>query len=72
MDKPSVVSADELRQGVAYLANNSGLPAFVVSLILNELANEAQALAKQELQQGNAEWNKYCEEQNEVKENADS
>lgn len=72
MVKPSVVSADEFRQSVAYLANNSGLPAFVVSLLLNELANEAQALAKQELQQGNAQWNKYCEEQNEVKEDADS
>ena len=63
MEKPSAVSADEFRQGVAYLANNSGLPAFVVSMILAELTNEAKGLAMQELRQSNDEWNKFCKEQ---------
>lgn len=63
MQKPSAVAADEFRQSVAYLANNSGLPAFVVSMILAELTNEAKNLAMQELRQANDEWNEHCNKQ---------
>lgn len=63
MEKPSAVAADELRQGIAYLVNNSGLPVFVVAMILAELTNEAKNLAMQELKQANAEWNEHCNKQ---------
>lgn len=63
MEKPSAVAADELRQGVAYLVNNSGLPAFVVAMILAELTSEAKNIAMQELKQANAEWNEHCNKQ---------
>lgn len=62
MQKPSAVAASELRQGIAHLVNNSELPAFVVSMILAELTNEAKNLAMQELKQANDEWNEHCKQ----------
>ena len=53
MEKPITVKADELAQGIAYLANNSGLPAFIVAGILNDLYLEARKLASQQLRKDN-------------------
>ena len=76
MQKPITVKADELAQGIAYLANNSGLPAFIVAGILNDLYIEARNLATQQLRKDNDAWNKYQKTQNndppEVENEADS
>lgn len=63
MEKPITVKADELAQGIAYLANNSGLPAFIVAGILNDLYLEARKLASQQLRKDNDAWNEYQKSQ---------
>ena len=64
MDKPVSVAIDELRQGVTYLVNNSGLPFCVTFLVLKDISIEAMQLANEELKQGNKEWNDFCDKQN--------
>ena len=63
MDKPLTVRADEFSQSVVYLANNSGLPAFILANVLDGLSVELKELAKDQLRADNDVWNKYQEEQ---------
>ncbi len=65
MEKPSTVAADEFRQSVTYLANISGLPMFVISALLTEMAQEAKNLAIVELNRDNRLWNEYQKKQEE-------
>lgn len=64
MDKPITVVADEFAQSVVWLANNSKLPAFVISGILHDLWEESKVLAQRQLKADNDEWQEYLEKQN--------
>ena len=63
MTKPITVAADELSQGVAFLANNSQLPAFIIAGILTDLATEAKSIAQKQLEADNKKWNEYQKSQ---------
>lgn len=63
MTKPITVAADELTQGVAFLANNSQLPAFIIASILTDLASEAKLIAQKQLEADNEKWNEYQKSQ---------
>ena len=63
MTKPITVAADELSQGVAFLANNSQLPAFIIAGILTDLASEAKLIAQKQLEADNEKWNEYQKSQ---------
>lgn len=61
MDKPLTVRADEFSQSVIFLANNSGLPAFVLSGILKDIQVELVQMAQKQLREDNDKWNEYQE-----------
>ena len=70
MDKPLTVRADEFSQSVIFLANNSGLPAFVLSGILKDIQVELVQMAQKQLREDNDRWNAYQKEKE--AENADT
>lgn len=50
MEKPATIIYKEFREKVINAVNESGLPAFVISLGLNQILREVQQLESQQLQ----------------------
>ncbi len=48
MNKPITVAYEELKQKLANLINNSGLPAFVIEPILKDFLEETKISAKRQ------------------------
>lgn len=64
MNKPITIAREELKNNMADLINNSGLPFFVVSDILKDFMAQIAVLERQQLE---ADRNQYAKEQEEKK-----
>lgn len=56
MNKPSTISYEEFKQGLASLINTSGLPAFVIELVLRGCLDEVSAVRHKQYQADLAEY----------------
>ena len=61
MQKPSSVVADELKQSIIGLCSNCELPAFVISLVVENLAKDIRAISEEELEKERKDWIEFCE-----------
>ena len=50
MNKPITVAYEDLKQEIANLINNSGLPAFMIKPILKDYLNEVDIVIKRQYQ----------------------
>lgn len=64
MNKPLTVAREELKNAMADLINNSGLPFFITADILKDFLTQISVLEKQQLE---ADKNLYEKEQEEHK-----
>lgn len=72
MTKPITVARRDYMNGIIELTNNSGLPAFVIADILEDILSEVNKAADQQLKRDEAEWHKACvEEQKDASEVTD-
>ncbi len=62
MNKPANLIADETRQKITNVINNSGLPAFILEPIIKDLYNQIAYLKKNELENSKKEYSKSLEE----------
>ena len=63
MNKPLTVAADEFTQAVIHHINTSGLPAFVLAGLLEDVVKELRKVSADQLRKDNDVWNKFQEEQ---------
>lgn len=68
MNKPLTVAADEFTQAVIHHINTSGLPAFVLAHLLEDIVKELKNVSADQLRKDNDVWNKHQEEQDRMKE----
>lgn len=64
MNKPSTIIYEEFKQNLAALINNSGLPAFVIELVLRDFLNETRIIAQKQYKEDVAEYEKAIAEEN--------
>lgn len=64
MIKPSTIVYEEFKQSLTKLINNSGLPAFIVELVLQDYLGEVKAVAQRQYQIDKAEYEKALVEKN--------
>lgn len=68
MNKPFSVMCEEFRQKLANLINNSGLPVYVIELILQNCLNEVDNVAKNQYKADKAQYEQsLLEEKNKSK-----
>lgn len=59
MNKPSTIIYEEFRQELANTVNKSGLPAFVIELVLRDYLDEIIAIRQKQYQADMAEYEAY-------------
>ena len=64
MIKPSTIVYEEFKQSLTKLINNSGLPAFIVELVLQDYLGEVKDVAQRQYQIDKAEYEKALVEKN--------
>jgi preprotein translocase subunit SecB len=63
MDKPITVVYEDLKQKLANLINNSGLPAFMIEPILQSFLYETREIAKRQYQLDKIQYEKFLDEE---------
>lgn len=64
MNKPFSVANEEFKQELTNLINNSGLPFFVIELILQNYLNEVDSIAKNQYKNDKAQYEQSLLEKN--------
>ena len=63
MNKPITVVYEDLKQELADLINNSGLPAFIIESILQSFLEETRIAAKRQYQLDKDTYEKFLKEE---------
>lgn len=69
MDKPLVLIYEDFKQELANLINNSGLPAFVIEMVLQNYLIETRNISKQQYQYIKTQYEESLMNDNKIKEN---
>lgn len=69
--KPITVAHKEYLDSIVNITNNSSLPAFIVSDVLEKILIEVKKAAEQELKRDTIEWRKACAEESKASEVTD-
>lgn len=64
MNKPLTVVYEDLKNGLADLINNSGLPAFMIEPILQNFLNETRVSIKRQYQLDKTDYEKALKDKN--------
>lgn len=62
-NKPITVARNDYLNNIIEITNNSGLPAFAISDILEKILSQVNKAAEQELKRDSIEWRKACSEE---------
>ena len=66
MNKPITVAYENFKSDLTKLINNSGLPAFVVELVLRDYLSEVGIIAQNQLQSDKTKYEKYLMSNSEI------
>ena len=69
MNKPITVIYEDLKQDLANLINNSGLPAFMVESILQSFLYETKIVVQRQYQSDKDQYEKYLLDNNKKDDN---
>lgn len=64
MNKPLTMICEDFKVELASLINNSGLPAFIIELILQNYLHEIRTMAQKQYQFDKSQYNKSLAEEN--------
>lgn len=68
IQKPLALRKDEYVQTITQATNNSGLPMFIIELVLKDLLLEVSSLTKEELKMSQTQYSQMLEQQNQIQE----
>lgn len=63
MDKPQSVVFEELKQGIAQMINDSGLPAFMIEPMIRDFLMEIRDVAKSQYEYEKKQYDAYLASQ---------
>lgn len=67
MNKPADLIVEETKESIVKIVNESGLPPFLLELILKEIYNQVNILKQQELEQSKKQYENSLKNEKEKK-----